>query len=266
MGASEMYQSHPIFELPADPDTQIWRYMDFTKFLAMLESDSLWFARADRLGDPFEGAYTKPMVEKYYFAKGESKEEKEENDWNVFKASVLNQLTSFYVNCWHINSGESAAMWKQYLKSDEGLAIQSTISRLIECDNKSKETIYIGKVHYTDYNNASFDDTNNYNRILYKRNSYKHEDELRAVIVEDPVMERFFEITADGLNIERLPESDFENHLGVSACNNMIDLIEKIYVAPTSPQWFSGLVSTIAKKYKITCEIETSDLADRPLL
>jgi len=237
--------------------------MDFTKFVAMLESDSLWFARADCLGDPFEAAYTKPMVEKYYVAKGESEEEK---DWKAFNALVLNQLTSFYVNCWHINSGESAAMWKQYLKSDEGLAIQSTISRLIESAKKSGEPIFIGKVRYIDYNNASFDDTNNYNRILHKRKSYEHENELRAVIVKDPVMERVFEIRADGLNIKRLPESDFENHLGFSACNNMIDLIEKIYVAPSSPPWFSGLVSIIAKKYKITCEIETSDLADRPLL
>ena len=76
------------------------------------------------------------------------------------------------------------------------------------------------------------------------------------MIVKHAGMERFFEIL-DGLNnIERLPEFDFENHLGFSACNNMIDLIEKIYVAPTSPPWFSGLVSTIARKYKITCKID----------
>jgi len=235
MGASEMHKSHPSFELPTDHNMQIWRYMDFTKFVAMLESDSLYFARADCLGDPFEAAYTKPMVEKYYVAKGETKEQ--EKDGKAFNALVLNLaknwLKSFYVNYWHINSGESAAMWKLYLKSDEGLAIQSTISRLIESANKSGETIHIGKVRYIDYNNASFDDTNYYNRIIHKRISYEYERELRAVIVKHAGMERFFEIL-DGLNnIERLPEFDFENHLGFSICNNMIDLIENIYVAPT---------------------------------
>jgi len=51
-----MYESHPSFELPEDLAAPIWRYMDFTKFVAMLESDSLYFARSDRLGDPFEAA------------------------------------------------------------------------------------------------------------------------------------------------------------------------------------------------------------------
>ena len=160
MGASEMYEPHPIFELPADLNMQIWRYMDFTKFVAMLERDSLWFARADCLDDPFEGAYTKPMVEKYVAAKGRTKEEKMVEAYNRLVLDLAkNGLRSFYVNWWQINSGESDAMWKLYLKSDEGLAIQATISRLIESANKSGEKILIGKVHYIDYNNASFDDT-----------------------------------------------------------------------------------------------------------
>ncbi len=36
--------------------TQIWRYMDFAKFVAMLSQKGLYLARADRLEDPFEGA------------------------------------------------------------------------------------------------------------------------------------------------------------------------------------------------------------------
>jgi len=34
------------------------------------------------------------------------------------------------INCWHMNDHESAAMWKLYLKSDEGIAIQSTYRKL----------------------------------------------------------------------------------------------------------------------------------------
>ena len=250
MGASEMYESHPIFELPADHDMQIWRYMDFTKFVAMLESDSLYFARADCLGDPFEAAYTKPMVEKYYVPKGMTeKEPRSYESYEIIKKRsafemAKQRLRSFYVNCWHINSGESAAMWKLYLKSDEGLAIQSTISRLIESANKSRETILIGKVRYIDYNNASFDDTNYFNQIIHKRESYKHEKELRAVIVKHARRQHY---------IEKL--YGIEELYGIKTCYNMIDLIEKLYVAPGSPPWFSDLVSTIAKKYKITCEV-----------
>ena len=38
------------------PETELWRYMDFAKFVSMLEQRSIYFARADVLGDPFEGA------------------------------------------------------------------------------------------------------------------------------------------------------------------------------------------------------------------
>lgn len=38
------------------PGQKLWRYMDLAKFLALLEDRALYFARADKLGDPFEGA------------------------------------------------------------------------------------------------------------------------------------------------------------------------------------------------------------------
>ncbi len=47
-----------------DPDTPrdetaIWRYMDLTKFVAMLASNTLWFAKmAEFHDDPFEGFCT----------------------------------------------------------------------------------------------------------------------------------------------------------------------------------------------------------------
>jgi hypothetical protein len=42
---------HPAFEPPADPQTKIWRYMDFTQFVSMLEEKGLLFTRADLLVD-----------------------------------------------------------------------------------------------------------------------------------------------------------------------------------------------------------------------
>ena len=50
-----MYTEHPTFSPPPD-DAVLWRYMDFTKFVSFLDKSSLFFARADKLGDPFEGA------------------------------------------------------------------------------------------------------------------------------------------------------------------------------------------------------------------
>ncbi len=38
-------------EVP-DPDAKLWRYMDFTKFVATLSNKALYFCRLDHLGDP----------------------------------------------------------------------------------------------------------------------------------------------------------------------------------------------------------------------
>jgi len=38
------------------PETKLWRYMDLTKFLSMIQTSSLYFARPDTFGDPFECA------------------------------------------------------------------------------------------------------------------------------------------------------------------------------------------------------------------
>ncbi|KAF5417648.1 MAG: hypothetical protein C5S38_01290 [Candidatus Methanophagaceae archaeon] len=52
-----MYKEHPAFEKPSDEDIKIWRYIDFTKFVSLLDKKALFFARADRLSDSFEGSY-----------------------------------------------------------------------------------------------------------------------------------------------------------------------------------------------------------------
>ena len=45
-----MYETHPLFVAPPG-DALLWRYMDFTKFVSLLDTSSLFFSRADLLGD-----------------------------------------------------------------------------------------------------------------------------------------------------------------------------------------------------------------------
>jgi hypothetical protein len=42
----------------------IWRYMDFTKFVSLLDRSALFFARADKFKDQFEGSWTKKNFER----------------------------------------------------------------------------------------------------------------------------------------------------------------------------------------------------------
>jgi hypothetical protein len=57
-----MYKEHPSFLKPQGNKVKTRRYyMDFTKFVSLLEQSELFFARADKLGDIFEGAYRRKM-------------------------------------------------------------------------------------------------------------------------------------------------------------------------------------------------------------
>src|SRR5687768_17393094 len=108
------------FEAPPS-ETKIWRYISFAKFESLLRSGSIYFASAREFEDKFEGSITRA-----------------EMDWRRRWANVayvsnafeqLRRLTK--ISCWHVNEGESAAMWKLYLRESKGIAIRSTIGRLM---------------------------------------------------------------------------------------------------------------------------------------
>ena len=57
-----MYEEHPIFIQPENEDIKVWRYMDFTKLVSLIDSLRLYFTRADKFEDPFEGSFPKINV------------------------------------------------------------------------------------------------------------------------------------------------------------------------------------------------------------
>jgi hypothetical protein len=107
---------------PVDADDPLWRYMDVSKFLALLASSQLPLIRVDKLGDQYEG-FVAALPKQDYAGRILGKKELE-HDCEVRK-NAKRARTHFYASCWHGNEEESDAMWKLYLKGD-GLAIQTT--------------------------------------------------------------------------------------------------------------------------------------------
>jgi hypothetical protein len=59
-----MFTPYPaVFRQPPDEGISVWRYMDLSKFIWMIQRDALFFCRSDLLGDPFEGHYTKAIAD-----------------------------------------------------------------------------------------------------------------------------------------------------------------------------------------------------------
>lgn len=110
--------------------------MDFTKFVSLIDSRRLYFTRVDKFDDPFEGSWPRINV----LARNEIPEDIHSDNREAFanamgKMGQINKQLPKYVavNCRHMNEHESAAMWKLYLKSNEGIAVQSSYNKLRDC-------------------------------------------------------------------------------------------------------------------------------------
>jgi hypothetical protein len=290
-----MYSESPFFQTPENKDAKIWRYMDIAKFLSLLNNQALHFTRSDLLDDRFEGSIpcseeqkalniksseflldweypdsTDPIRTK---AKNYIKEAMKSHPFHD-KDSGLKK--SVYVCCFNMSEFESAALWSLYSKDNQGVAIQSTFNRLCNCFNDYKEnTVLIGLINYIDYTKQTLEvknpvvrkieianlvglPPNNYPllRFLHKRKSFEHEHELRALIAFPKELQEFYQPPLD-----KIDQSPVDLTIPV----NLEILIEKIYIAPESPSWIKGLLTSVLKKYGINKIPWESDLDKDPV-
>ena len=256
-----MYKEHPNFAKPEGNKIKIWRYMDFTKCVSLLGKNELFFIRADKLGDPFEGSYPRENVQqrainhKKMMAQLPGYLQRFFQGRDKASSQFFKNLKNFiFINSWHESRHESAAMWRLYLKSNEGIAIQSTFGRLKDCFKQGTPDIYIGKVHYRDYSTEKIQESNFFAPFLHKRKSFEHEKEVRAVVLE-------YTKTKDGLpNLSRPSFSD-----GIGIPIDLEKLIANIYIAPENPKWFVELVKSVTKKYGLNKPVVQSALDAKPL-
>lgn len=213
----------------------IWRYLDFTKFVDLLSTSSLFFCRADRFEDPFEGSVPKKHYEKQ-IQQFELQPSLFDNERELNEKYGEEYRTYVYINCWHSNQSESAALWRLYLQSHEGVAIKSTRSNMTHSLSESQHSIWSVPVKYIDYENDDIVVPSNMAPYRFKRKSFEYEKELRAIIYADVTDEK-------GKKNEPLSES------GINISCDINELIEYVTVSPTSPLWFLELVKNIVKTY-----------------
>jgi hypothetical protein len=265
----------PHIACPISHDVKLWRYMDFTKYVSLLVTGSLYFARMDKLGDPFEGTYPRENHDRFEHAamaevegmvaasEGE-KQERYRISSGLGKWISKELARSAYVNCWHCSNHESAAMWKLYLKSDEGIAIQSSTKGLAESMKEADDAIFIGKVKYIDFAKEAIENPrgvlNVLDPIFHKRLSFEHEKEIRACIHD---VTRLNDVRDDGssfVNVEK------ETPPGLSIPVDLNTLIEVVYLSPTTVDWFYELVKSVSSGYSVNAKVHRSSLSSSPII
>jgi hypothetical protein len=248
----------------------LWRYMDFTKFVSMLESRSLYFSRTDLLGDDFEGSLTRAEAEER--DRFESRLRKQGRPLVLHRSvgpKVRSEVQNSIVSCWHMNEYESMAMWRLYLTGTEGISVRSTFGNLAasfpQFDGREKGNnedmtekelrINIGVVHYVDFDGQVPLDVP---RILLKRKSFEHEREVRAV-AKDRSWGNSPTFDEDGQ-----PRTRFGRG-GDYVPVDLERLIDAVYVSPDAQPWFAELVEAVVHRYDLTCPVQQSDLAKDPV-
>jgi hypothetical protein len=249
-------------KIPSNPQVKIWRYMDMAKFLSLITNKSLYFARADNIGDPFEGSSTylnANIADHFISAKKAGKnspyadldDQKIRNLYKQINNFAKNTIKQTYVSCWHMNEFESAAMWKLYSQANEAICIQSTFDKLA---NTLPSWVSAGTVHYIDYEKDYIPDDAVLNRLMRKRKSFEHERELRAVAWE------LISPELGGDEIRRLA-----TEFGISVEVDVSELIETVYISPTSASWFLQLVEQLVSDYGYKFPVKRSSLIGTPL-
>lgn len=237
-----MHKEHPSFTPPPD-NAVLWRYMDFTKFVSLLDRSALFLARADKLGDPFEGAFSRMnnrLSLTTYF--GPISEE----NFQQLRRFQKDLRRFTLISCWHESPHESAAMWRLYSKETDGIAIKTDFESFKNSLTAS-EDIRVGRVNYVNYENHVIPENNAFYPFLHKRQSFEHEQEVRAINMTIP--SNVSQATCD---------------VGRYFTVDLSFLIKEVIVAPYADDWFLGLIQSVAARYDLQVSVVKSRLADPP--
>jgi hypothetical protein len=210
-------------------EATLWRFMDFTKYVSMLNRRALFFARADQLPDPFEGLYTRARS-------GWLPTDRGDEQMDELRRRVC-------LSCWHENDHESAAMWRIYLSYEHGIALRSSVARLRGALEAARDKVHIGRVCYVDDGDRPVaDGPGELGAFFHKRKNFDYEREVRAVLCA-------------------------ERPLGTAGCHvdaALETLIEQVVIAPTAEGWFEELVHSVTEKFGYRLAISASSMRELP--
>jgi len=226
------YEPHPDLITPPG-ETVLWRYMDFARFVEMLESRTLWFVRLDQLGDPLEGTHTDAEL-------AGIRNHLLETQAKALIGCFRSARSEVYISCWRSGASESLAMWDLYGKGSGIVAVKSTVGRIRKAVAKYKEPVFISNVKYVDWNHAPGLD-NVLVACSRKDLSYQHESEVR-VIIYDPAA-----------------NPDPEPRLGIGLPLDLESLITEVVVGPREQDWVVQLVEQVMKRYKLPQRVVASN-------
>lgn len=247
----------PVFY--PEGDYTVVKYLDLTKFISLLQRQSLFFCRVDKLEDKYEGTTSISNFDLRVKWKKYLRDDAKIFTVPLSDDDIIADVKKDYelqkqfkgincVNCWNRGEIESAALWKIYSDFNKGIMIMSSISRLVKGLESTTEEIKLSEVHYLDYEKEPMPDGNTTYPFLHKQKSYSYEDEVRLI----------HEVDSVGWKHDWSKEEVEE---GIFIKADLSIIINEIIVSPHAPNWFYKLVEDLVAKYGLNKTIKKSKLS-----
>lgn len=213
--------------------------MSFPKFVSLLSSKTLWFARPDTFEDKLEGSYssapiliTKEVLEQHGTADPQQVLGKLIPGWTALRQIFVDES---YISCWNMNDDENDGLWRVYGDISQMVCIQSTYRKLWQ---ELPQDSFMGVIQYVDYREIEVNPSNFFRLLMHKRKCFEHEKEARAIIWKS--------------NQESLP--------GIAVEINPNRLIESINLPPFCGAWYKNAVKAVATAFQVNAPVNNSSL------
>ena len=292
-----MIKSPIPLSIAKNEHTLVWRYMSLAKFLSCLSSKTLWFSGLENLArtDPHEGELALPNFKHRHIRTSNELTDGQLSSLNVkFSADKEGREDAFqsyrkqsehkvrrrqryrrtmFVNCWHINTSESAGMWATYAPGTESVAIMSNYCQLELSLQNSTRDVMSFEVEYKDFIHEEVLDEGFRPYPISKRRSYSYEQELRLIYVDEMEAQREFGVdrqhaqkmwhqTIESEGRRRAPtmeEYDFDaisierpaQKAGVAIQCDYRTLIREVRIAPYAHSWVTEAVKETCMRFDI---------------
>ena len=268
---------------PPDDEDPLWRYTNFEVFVNLLDTEALYFTRADKFEDPYEGFIPQSIMDAYKqsldrvipteFVEAIMKAEFVEAIMKRHEASRKYVMC----NCWHQNVVESMAMWEKYHMRNSGVAIKTTMGKM-KNSLTSEYSTYIGKIEYI-YGNTDDDqymqnflqnDIPLAKKLTYfpyfqKRKEYEHEQEVRLIVdIDRFVTDALTNQTVE--NVDSFLETGLPDicDIGMPFNIDVSTLIDEVIVSPYAKDWITETLRSVVQKFGFNFDVRPSTLLDNP--
>lgn len=221
------------------------RYLDMARFINFLRTKTLHLCRSDLFPDKFEGSFTLSVKEAIEVA---YKKNRIKYNYDKFKKELREGV---FISCWSLGADDNMALWRLYGKTNDCVAITTTVERLRTTLNEFDVIgqLSLRKVQYIKHWRDPKIEIKPYSNLFrYKTVGYAFENEVRVILDRH---EKTFEATS--------------KDEGIALPVNMQKFLRSIVVSPECSSWFKDVVKDIAYRYNVRCPIRNSSMSRQPI-